>query len=73
MDNPVRNSSQIDLEDQKVVELPNCSWDDIRGLKNVKRELRELEKAEEGLKDKGKMIRYMQARKTIVLVMVYLL
>ncbi|GJZ61598.1 hypothetical protein Tco_0617735, partial [Tanacetum coccineum] len=34
----------IDLEDNSidaVVEVPNCSWDDIGGLENIKRELQE--------------------------------
>jgi SpoVK/Ycf46/Vps4 family AAA+-type ATPase len=26
----------------QVVEVPNCSWDDIGGLENVKRELQEV-------------------------------
>ncbi|PWA34464.1 cell division cycle protein 48 [Artemisia annua] len=28
-------------ETGRVVEVPNCSWDDIGGLENVKRELQE--------------------------------
>lgn len=29
----------------QVVEVPNCSWDDIGGLENVKRELQEVSEA----------------------------
>lgn len=27
---------------KQVVEVPNCSWEDIGGLENVKRELQEV-------------------------------
>lgn len=33
----------------QVVEVPNCSWEDIGGLENVKRELQEvIDDAEKG-------------------------
>ncbi|PWA42299.1 cell division cycle protein 48 [Artemisia annua] len=37
----LNGSSFMFLILKQVVEVPNCSWDDIGGLENVKRELQE--------------------------------